>query len=278
MEFKTLGNTSAKIPMVGLGTWGIGGFSSSNSEKDEIGIKALRLGLELEMRFIDTAEMYGGGHSEEVVAEAVKDQRESVFLATKVSGGNLSYDNVLRSCEASLRRLRTSYIDLYQIHWPNSRIPISETMKAMEKLVENGKIRHVGVSNFSVRQFTEAQKALSKTDVVSNQVNYSLTERSVETDLLPFAERERITIIAYSPLARGQIAEQAHGDRWQVLDQITRINHKTRSQVALNWLLIKPSVVVIPKASNLQHVRENSGCVGWRISKEQEKKLNDAFK
>jgi diketogulonate reductase-like aldo/keto reductase len=278
VEFKTLGNTPVKIPMIGLGTWGIGGLSSSNSERDEIGVKALRLGLELGMRFIDTAEMYGRGHSEEVVAEAVKGQRESVFLATKVSAENLSYDNVLRSCEASLRRLRTSYIDLYQIHWPNSRIPISETMKAMEKLEENGKIRHVGVSNFSVRQFTEAQNALSKTDVVSNQVDYSLTERSIETDLLPFAERQRITIIAYSPLARGQISEQAHGDRWQVLDQIARINQKTRSQVALNWLLIKPSVVVIPKASNLQHVQENSGSVGWRITKEQEKKLNDAFK
>ena len=278
MEVKALGTTGVQIPVLGLGTWGIGGFTTGNSEKDEIGIQAIRLGLDLGMRFVDTAEMYGGGHSEEVVAEATKDQRESIFLATKVSGGHLAYEDVLRSCEASLKRLRTRYLDLYQIHWPNSRIPLSETMKAMGRLVDDGKVRHIGVSNFSVRQLTEAQEALSKTRVVSNQVEYSLTERSIEGDLLPFAEKEKITIIAYSPLARGQISGQAHGDRWKVLDQIAKITHKTRSQVALNWLVLKSQVVAIPKASNLDHVRENSGSVGWSLSNEQVERLDEAFK
>jgi diketogulonate reductase-like aldo/keto reductase len=278
VEVKALGTTGVQIPVLGLGTWGIGGFTTGNSEKDEIGIQAIRLGLDLGMRFVDTAEMYGGGHSEEVVAEATKDQRESIFLATKVSGGHLAYEDVLRSCEASLKRLRTRYLDLYQIHWPNSRIPLSETMKAMGRLVDDGKVRHIGVSNFSVRQLTEAQEALSKTRVVSNQVEYSLTERSIEGDLLPFAEKEKITIIAYSPLARGQISGQAHGDRWKVLDQIAKITHKTRSQVALNWLVLKSQVVAIPKASNLDHVRENSGSVGWSLSNEQVERLDEAFK
>jgi diketogulonate reductase-like aldo/keto reductase len=151
-------------------------------------------------------------------------------------------------------------------------------MKAMERLVDDGKVRHIGVSNFSVRQLTEAQEALSKTRVVSDQVEYSLTERSIEGDLLPFAEKEKITIIAYSPLARGQISGQARGDRWKVLDETARITHKTRSQVALNWLVLKPPVVAIPKASNLDHVRENSGSVGWSLSNEQEERLDEAFK
>jgi diketogulonate reductase-like aldo/keto reductase len=278
VEAKTLGTTGVQIPVLGLGTWGIGGFTTGSSGNDEIGIQAIRLGLDLGMRFVDTAEMYGRGHSEEVVAEATKDQRESTFLATKVSGEHLAYEDVLRSCEASLKRLRTRHLDLYQIHWPNARIPLSETMKAMERLVDDGKVRHIGVSNFSVRQLTEAQEALSKTRVVSNQVEYSLTERSIEGDLLPFAEKEKITIIAYSPLARGQISGQAHGDRWKVLDQIARITHKTRSQVALNWLVLKPPVVAIPKASNLDHVRENSGAVGWSLSNEQVERLDEAFK
>ena len=278
MEVKTLGTTGVQIPVLGLGTWGIGGLTNSNSGNDETDIQAIRLGLELGMRFVDTAEMYGRGHSEEVVAEATKGQRESIFLATKVSPEHLAYDDVLRSCEASLKRLQTRYLDLYQIHWPNTRIPLSETMKAMERLVDDGKVRHIGVSNFSVRQLTEAQEALSKTRVVSNQVEYSLTERSIERDLLPFAEKENITIIAYSPLARGQISGQTHGDRWKVFDDIARITHKTRSQVALNWLLLKRTVVAIPKASNLHHVRENSGSAGWRLSDEQEERLNEAFK
>ncbi|HKM76313.1 MAG TPA: aldo/keto reductase [Candidatus Bathyarchaeia archaeon] len=278
MEFKTLGTTGVQIPVLGLGTWGIGGLMSSNSENDEIGIQAIRLGLDLGMRFVDTAEMYGRGHSEEVVAEATKDQRESIFLATKVSAEHLAYDDVLRSCQASLKRLQTRYLDLYQVHWPNTRMPLSETMKAMEHLVDEGKVRHIGVSNFSVRQLSEAQEGLSKIRIVSNQVEYSLTDRSIERDLLPFAEKEKITIIAYSPLARGQIPGQAHGDRWKILDQIARITCKTRSQVALNWLLLKPPVVAIPKASNLDHLRENSGSVGWSLTEEQEKRLDEAFK
>jgi len=278
VEFKTLGVTGVKIPVLGLGTWGIGGLMSSDSKNDGIGVQAIRLGLDLGMRFVDTAEMYGRGHSEEVVAVATKDQRESIFLATKVSAEHLAYDDVLRSCEASLKRLRTQYIDLYQVHWPNSRIPLSETMKSMERLVNEGKVRHIGVSNFSVRQVTEAQKALSKTRIVSNQVEYSLTERSIERDLLPFAEREGITIIAYSPLARGQISEQTRGDRWNILDQVAEATRKTRSQVALNWLLLKPTVVAIPKASNLRHVKENAGAVGWSLTEGQQDRLNEAFK
>jgi diketogulonate reductase-like aldo/keto reductase len=278
MEFKTLGRTNVKIPVLGLGTWGIGGFSTKRVAGDENDVRALRMGLDLEMRFIDTAEMYASGHSEEVVAKAIEGRRESVFLATKVSPEHFSYDDVLKACDASLRRLRTNYVDLYQAHWPNPRIPIPETMKAMERYVKDGKIRFIGVSNFSVEQTRTAQAALSTTDLVSNQVEYSLLDRSIEADLLPYAEKEQITIIAYSPLARGQIAAGSNQqNRWRTIDRLAAKYGKTRNQIALNWLIAKQPVMAIPKSANPLHLRENLGGQGWKMDKEDEGALNRAF-
>lgn len=277
MDYKELGKSGVKIPLLGLGTWGIGGFSSKHFGGDDEAVQALRLGLELEMRFIDTAEMYGRGHSEEVVARAVVTERESVFIATKVSGENLSYEHVLRSCESSLKRLQTSYIDLYQVHWPNPSIPIVETMRAMDRLITEGKVRHVGVSNFSAQQTREAQTALSKEELVSNQVEYSLLDRSIEGELLPFAAREHITIIAYSPVARGQIPRGGRDGRWQVLEKIAAKYGKTMAQVALNWLIVKDPVVAIPKAIRLDHVKENAGAAGWKLDQEDQVALDSAF-
>ncbi len=148
--------------MLGLGTWEIGGGFSPSTSGDAESVHALQLGIELGMRFIDTAEMYGHGHSEEIVAKAVKSQRDNVFIASKVSREHLHYDDVIRACEFSLKRLETDYVDLYQVHWPNDNIPIAETIKALEHLAAEGKIHHIGVSNFSVQQTREAQNALSQ--------------------------------------------------------------------------------------------------------------------
>lgn len=249
-----------------------------SNARDDDAVKALRHGLKLGMSFVDTAEMYGQGHSEEVVANAVKDRREHVFIATKVSGEHLSRDGVLNACESSLRRLQTSYVDLYQVHWPHPRIPIGETMKAMELLVTEGKVRYIGVSNFSVQQTQEAQAALSHANLASNQVEYSLLNRSIEDKLLPYCEKQSITIIAYSPLAKGQISQDNRGKRWQILDQLASKHRKTRTQLALNWLITKNPVVAIPKASSLEHVTENAGAAGWRLNSEDEHVLNQAFK
>jgi len=278
MDFKELGRSDTKIPVLGLGTWGIGGFSKISETRDSESVEALRLGLKLDMRFIDTAEMYARGHSEEVVAQAVQNQREDVFIATKVSPEHLSRDAVLRACESSLRRLRTEYIDLYQVHWPNPRIPIRETMKAMEQLVSEGKIHCIGVSNFSTEQTKEAQAALSRTSLASNQVEYSLLERSIEGELLPYCEKERITVIAYSPIAKGEIARSKNGENWRVLDRIASEHGKTRIQVALNWVIIKNPVIAIPKAASQRHVQENAGSVGWKLSAENMQALDKAFK
>ena len=227
---------------------------------------------------IDTAEMYAGGHSEELVAKAVGSEREKVFIASKVSPEHLRRDDVIRSCESSLKRLKTTYLDLYQVHWPNPRIPIAETMKAMEFLAAEAKIHHIGVSNFSLEQTKEAQQALSKFRLVSNQVEYSLLERSVEKELLPYAEEQRLTIIAYTPIAKGRIARGGSGERWTVLDQLASRYAKTRIQIALNWLIAKKPVVAIPKAASLNHVRENSGSVGWQMTEADHKLLDEAFR
>jgi diketogulonate reductase-like aldo/keto reductase len=250
MKTKTLGHTNEWIPEVGLGTWDYRG-----------GNEPLRVGVSLGARLIDTAEMYG---TEEEVGRAVEGLTD-VLIATKVSAHHLHHDDVIRAAEASLRRLKVKTIDLYQVHWPNSRIPIQETMRAMEELVKAGKIRYVGVSNFSVPELEEAREALASGEIVSNQVEYSLLSREIEADILPYCARERITVIAYSPLARGRLASgRDEGTRF--LERIGEKYGKTASQVALNWLTSQDGVVVIPKANSVEHVREDVGASGWRLS------------
>src|ERR1700730_16221725 len=157
MEFREIGRTGEKIPVVGMGTWAIGN-SSGEQRRDEI--KALQKGIELGMKFIDTAEVYGHGRSESLVGDAIKEYRDEVCLATKVAPSKTACDDVIRSCETSIQRLGVKFVDLYQLHWPNPRIRIQETMRAMEELVATGKTRYVGVSNFSVEQTMQAQESL----------------------------------------------------------------------------------------------------------------------
>jgi len=276
MLFRPLGRTRESIPVVGLGTWGIGGEMGPDSSRDEAGIQALRLGLGLEMKFIDTAEMYGAGHSEEVVARALEGHRDGVFVASKVSPRHFAYDDVLAAAKRSLKRLGLKQMDLYQLHWPSSRIPISETMRAMEKLVEDGLTRYIGVSNFSVEQMREAQHSLSHEKIVSNQVEFSLIDRSVEATILPYCQKEGLTLIAYSPLGQGKIP-RGRGTSFKVLDEIAGKLGKSRNQVALNWVLQHDSVVAIPKAASTDHIKENAEVAEWKIGIEDYQRLAKAF-
>ena len=276
MQFRPLGRTDESIPVVGLGTWGIGGEIGPDSSRDEAGIQALRLGLDLDMRFIDTAEMYGAGHSEEVVARALQGRHDRVFVASKVSPRHFAYDDVLAAARRSLKRLGLKQMDLYQLHWPNSRIPISETMKAMEKLVKDGLTRHIGVSNFSVEQMKEAQQSLSHEKIVSNQVEFSLVDRSVEAGIMPYCQKEGLTLIAYSPLGQGKIP-RGRGSSFKVLDKVAERLGKSRNQVALNWVLQHDSVVAIPKAADTGHVRENAEVAKWKLGSEDYQRLAKAF-
>ena len=276
MQFKPLGRTHEPIPVVGLGTWGIGGEMGPDSSRDEAGIEALRLGLDLEMKLIDTAEMYGAGHSEEVVSRALEGRRDRVFVASKVSPRHFAYDDVLDAARRSLKRLGLKQIDLYQLHWPSSKIPIAETMRAMEKLVKDGLTRYIGVSNFSVEQMREAQQSLSREKVVSNQVEFSLIDRSVEARILPYCQKEGLTLIAYSPLGQGKIP-RGQGSSFKVLDEIAGKLGKSRNQVALNWVLQHDSVVAIPKAADMDHVKENADVAEWKLGSEDCQRLAKAF-
>jgi diketogulonate reductase-like aldo/keto reductase len=275
IEYKELGKTGEKFPALGLGTWGIGGFSYPDYSNDELAIEIIRFAVEIGMNFIDTAEMYGAGHSEELVGEAIKGIREKVFIATKVLPTNFRYEDVIKACERSLRRLKTSYIDLYQLHWPNPSIPIKETMRAMEILANEGKIRYIGISNFSVEETIEAMNALSKYEIVSNQVEYSLLVRDIEKDLLDFCRKNKITVIAYSPLARGELLK---GKYYEFLSKIGKKYNKTAAQVALNWLIIKENVTAIPKAFSRKKIVENMGAYGWKLSDEDLKTIDEFFK
>ncbi len=260
MEYRALGKTKEKLPVVGMGTWKMG--QTKTPAEWAAQVSSLKRGLELGMTLIDTAEAYSDGRAEELVGEAVKGNRDAVFIASKVSPSNLHREAILAACHRSLERLGIRQVDLYQVHWPNPRIPIKETMSAMEKLVQEGKVRYIGVSNFSAEQTREAQEALAKNELVSNQVEYSLTSRLIEEDLLPFCENEGITVIAYSPLGRGSIP--AHLIPKPILERYKL----TAAQVALNWVTFKENVVAIPKSASKEHTEENAASVSVRLSPE----------
>ncbi|MDW8043919.1 MAG: aldo/keto reductase [Nitrososphaerota archaeon] len=276
---RRLGKTSELIAEIGLGTWRMGGGPRPDHSRDRECVEAIRYAVQLGMTHVDTAEMYGGGHSEELVGEAIRDfPRDEVFVATKVWPTNLRYDQVLRSCEMSLRRLGLKYVDLYMIHWPSDEVPLRESMRALERLYKEGKIRHIGVSNFSVELLEEARSCLSVTDVVANQVEYNLLNRSIERDLLPYCRKEGITVTAYSPLAQGRIpAEIERGTRLgRELSRVARKYGVTPVQVALNWVIHHENVVTIPKAVSRRHLEENAGASGWRLEESDYRTLCEA--
>ncbi len=266
MELKQLGNTGVMVPEVGLGTWKYRG-----------GVEPLRRGIELGAYLIDTAEIY---RTENVVGQAIQGIRERIFVATKVSGDHLRSDAVLRAADASLRLLGTEVIDLYQIHWPNARVPIKETMQAMETLVDRGQVRYIGVSNFSLRELRAAQEVMTKYPIVANQVLYNLNRREIERDLLPYCQEHNITILAYTPLDDGRLATSARFRRSQstrVLEQVAADVQKTLAQVALNWCTARPNVIAIPKSDRVERTVENCQASGWRLTPAQVQKLDEAF-
>jgi len=185
---------------------------------------------------------------------------------------HLHRDSIVRAFNGSLRRLGTSYVDLYQVHWPNPRVPIKETMSAMEELVAAGKLRHVGVSNFNLKQLKEAQASLEKSELTSVQLDYSLIHRDVEREILPYCDTEGIALLAYYPLGHGKLPSDPR------LEQISSTRGKTKAEVALQWLVGKPNVFPIPRASNPGHVRDNAGASGWELSDSERGELDQKFR
>ena len=268
MERRELGRTGEKIPVVGMGTWEMGDVQNDGRVLE---IQALRRGMELGMTMIDTAEMYGRGNAETLVGQAIKGMRDEAFIVTKVSPEHFGYEDVLLSCESSIRRLGVEHIDLYLLHWPSHKVPIEETMKAMEELVSRGKIRYIGVSNFSVAQTLKARESLPRSEITCNELRYSLTHRAIESELLPFCEKEKLTVVAYSPLDTGKIPTNKIPRA--LLDKYAM----TPAQLMLNWVTYKEAVVAIPKASNIEHVEEDAAAVAARISRDDYNALSQIF-
>ena len=263
MNLKQLGATGVHVSELALGTWKYRG-----------GVEPLRAGIELGATFIDTAESYG---TEPTIGEAIRGIREKVFVASKVSPRHFRYYDVIRAAECSLKQLKTDYLDLYQLHWPNYTVAIVETMAAMERLVDHGKIRFIGLSNFSVAEMKRAQGQLTRARIVSNQVKYSLVCRDPEDGLLEYCRANGVSLLAFSPLATGP-GVLSRADRGDVLGQVAAEVGKTRAQVALNWCVARPEVIAIFKADRAEHVRENCGASGWYLSEEQHARLSHGVK
>ncbi len=269
------------IPVLGLGTWEIGGRMSRDTSYDTEGIAAIRGAIEFGYTHIDTAEMYGAGHSEELVGFAIKDfNRESLFITTKVLPEHLHYNDCIKAAEGSLKRLKTDYIDLYLIHVPNPKIPIKETMQAMDLLAKQKKIRFIGVSNFSVEQLKEAQM-YTENKIVNNQIEYNLLTRhsgmynvNIESEIIPYCQENDIIITAWKPLAKGSLFREKN----KLLRELVDKYNKTLAQIAINWLINKKNIITIPKSTNPKHLKENLGALGWKLSEEDMKKLDEEFR
>jgi diketogulonate reductase-like aldo/keto reductase len=250
------------VPALGMGTWNMGDKPAQRAEE----LATLRLGLDLGARLIDTAEMYGDGRSEELIAEAIAGRRDEVFLVSKVYPHNASAKKMPQSCEQSLRRLKTERIDLYLLHWSGS-VPLGETVEAFEALKRAGKIRHWGVSNLD----TSEMKALAGKACQTNQVLYNLTRRGVEWELLPWLRKQRIPVMAYSPIEQARLLKQS------ALVKFSKENGVTPAQAALAWLLAKDDVIVIPKTGNRSRLQENAKALDVQLTAAQLAALDRAF-
>ena len=296
----SLGDSGIEVSKIGMGVWQA---SAEWGSDDKEVVKGVEKSSELGVNLVDTAEAYGNGHSETVLGQAIaKVGRENLVVATKVFGSHLRYEELQKACDASLARLGIEQIDLYQIHWPDpwEQIPLKHTMRAMEKLYTEGKIRAIGVSNFAVRDLEEASSYLSKATIVSNQLRYNLLERQIEEEVIPYCKKNGITVLAWSPLAQGALtgkygplklpSESARATNplfskhnllaakhlVAVLKKVAKGHGKTASQVALNVLAANPIVVPIPGARNAAQAEQNAQSVGWKLSADETREIKQA--
>ena len=269
---RKFGWTDTEVPVIGQGTWMIDGSSETESRS----IQTLKLGFDLGMNHIDTAEMYGEGHVEELVGEAIAGmRRDKIFLVSKVLPSNASYENTLKACKQSLKRLKTEWLDLYLLHWP-SRYPLSETMRAMEKLVSDGLVKYIGVSNFDVEDLMEAEQVLLTERIACNQVLYNLRNRGIEQRLLQYCSKKKIAVVGYSPFGYTNFPSP-HSIEGKLLTEIGKKHNKTPRQVALNFLTRHPSTFTIPKTTRPDRVKENSEGVGWELSENDINEIDRIF-
>lgn len=263
-----------QIPKIGFGTWRIGGDSRADPKLDSVSLAALHTALEVGYTHFDTAEGYAAGHAEEVIGQAIRDlgvKRESLFITTKVAPEHLEFEKVLKACEGSLRRLNMGYIDLYLIHWPRVGMKLEETFRALNKLVRDGQVRHLGVSNFNVKLLKQAQEH-SEPPIITDQVPYSIFDRSyMKNGVLEYCQQNDILLTAYSPVEQGRLKAN------QTLQSIAEAHSTTPYQIALAWLVTQPRVITIPMSFNPQHIKENFQSANIKLTQEEFKTLSELW-
>jgi diketogulonate reductase-like aldo/keto reductase len=269
MEKRVFGPTGVSVPVLGQGTWQLEGDDRAGA------IRSLRVGLDLGLTHVDTAELYGYGEVEELVAEALAGRRDEVFLVSKVMPNNATYEGTLKACERSLGKLKTDHLDCYLLHWPGPH-PLEETLRAFERLRTDGKIRAWGVSNFDVDDLEEVLSLVGPGKLACNQVLYHLRERYIEHRLLPWCERHGVALVGYSPFGSGDFPEPGSPDG-RVLEEVARAYGATPRQVALKFLTRRAPLFAIPKASHPDHTRDNAAAAGLRLSAADLARLDAAF-
>jgi diketogulonate reductase-like aldo/keto reductase len=255
------------VPVLGQGTWQLGDRPERRGQE----IAALQLGIDLGLTLVDTAELYGNGASEELVAEAIAGRREKIFLVTKVLPSNATTrKKIVAACEASLRRLRVEHIDLYLLHWRSGeKLPV--VVETFAELAKAGKIRHWGVSNFDVADMQELGALPGGAKVASNQVLYNVSRRGIEFDLLPSMRQRGVNVMAYTPIEQGRILRQS------ALQQVAARHQATPAQIALAWVIRQEGVIAIPRAGSPDHVRENASAAGISLTSRDLADLDRAF-
>ncbi|MFX0155746.1 MAG: aldo/keto reductase [Candidatus Hodarchaeota archaeon] len=262
-----LGKTDEYIPILGQGTWGIKSFR--NKDYYEKWKESIRKGIELGITHIDTAEMYGRGSSEIIVGQVISEyDRDDLFITTKLFPMHTRYNTMKKAAYNSLKRLEIKQIDLYLIHWPSPLISIEKQMRVLEDLVNEGKVRYIGVSNFSVEQFKEAQKFLKDIELVNNQLNASITRQKHIIKSLPYYQNERITMTAYSPLGHNGY-NNLKGELKEKLEKVAKAHNSTIQQIAIAWLINHKNVITIPKAFKIEHIEANAKAAEIKLAKEE---------
>jgi len=259
------------IPKIGFGTWKIGGASYADTKLDSVSLAALRSALEIGYTHFDTAEMYASGHTEELLSRAIREadvDREMLFITSKVLPSHLIYNDVLRACDNSLKRLKMEYIDLYLIHWPQAGMRLEDTFRALNKLVQDERVRHIGVSNFNLKLLQQSRE-LCQTPLLTNQVPYSLSDRSyAKNGVLEYCQQNNILLTAYEPVDKGHLPVD------QALQSVAEAHKATPYQIALAWLIAQPRVITIPMSLNPQHIRENFESADIELTQEEFRSLN----
>jgi len=269
MERRRFGPTKRDVPVIGQGTWCLERTDRATS------IAALRLGLDLGMTHVDTAEMYGSGAVEGLVGEAIAGRRDEVFVVSKVLPEHASRSGTIAACEASLARLETEWIDCYLLHW-RGEYPLEETIAAFEQLQREGKIRSWGVSNFDVPDLEETWKIAGAGRFVCNQVLYHLEERAIEHAVLPWCENHGVAVVGYAPFGHGRFpGPRTAGGR--VLQEIAAAHRATPRQVALRFLVRRPALFTIPKAARPEHAAENAGAGDLQLTEAELARIHEAF-